>query len=99
MHSYLTKSLFDGATYLVARRIDAAVGPAAVAILVRRDVQADRGPPPTGHRSVRCGIGPGTRRSLWIRGRSSVLGTPERRAVVRAAASARDRAWAGVHVT
>jgi hypothetical protein len=46
VHSYLTKSLFDGATYLVARRIDAAVGPAAVAILVRRDVQANLGPPP-----------------------------------------------------
>jgi hypothetical protein len=38
--SYLTRSLFDGATYLVARRIDVAAGPAALAILVRRDVQA-----------------------------------------------------------
>ena len=57
VHSYLTKSLLDGATYLVARRIDVVVGPAAVAILVRRDVQADLGPPqpvmaPSGVESV-----------------------------------------------
>ena len=44
VHSYLTKSLFDGATYLVARRIDVVASPATVAILVRRDVQADLGP-------------------------------------------------------
>ena len=31
VHSYLTKSLFDGATYLVARRIDVVEGPATVA--------------------------------------------------------------------
>jgi hypothetical protein len=46
VHSYLTKSLFDGATYLVARRIDVVKGPATVGILILRDVQADRGPLP-----------------------------------------------------
>ena len=43
VQSYLTKSIFDGATYLVARRIDVVAGPATVGILILRDVQADLG--------------------------------------------------------
>jgi hypothetical protein len=46
VQSYLTKSIFDGATYLVARRIDMVAGPATVGILILRDVQANRRPLP-----------------------------------------------------
>lgn len=46
VQSYLTKSIFDGATYLVARRIDVVEGSATVGILILRDVQANRGPLP-----------------------------------------------------
>ena len=46
VQSYLTKSIFDGATYLVARRIDVVAGPATVGILILRDVQANRRPLP-----------------------------------------------------
>lgn len=43
VHSYLTKSIFDGATYLVARRIDVVAGSATLGILILRDVQANAG--------------------------------------------------------
>ena len=46
VQSYLTKSIFDGATYLVARRVDVVAGPATVGILILRDVQANRRPLP-----------------------------------------------------
>jgi hypothetical protein len=43
VHSYLTRSLFDDATYLVARRVDVKVGRGAVAMFVRREAQPDLG--------------------------------------------------------
>jgi hypothetical protein len=46
VHSYLTKSIFDGATYLVARRIEVVAGPATVYVLVLRQVQANGPLPP-----------------------------------------------------
>jgi hypothetical protein len=55
VHSYLTRSLFDDATYLVARRVDVVAGPAAVAILVRRGIPEALSPlvsVPAGARSV-----------------------------------------------
>ena len=46
VHSYLTKSIFDGATYLVARRIDVVAGPATLGILILRDVEPNPDPLP-----------------------------------------------------
>ena len=100
VQSYLTKSLFDGATYLVARRIDVVAGPATVAILILRDVQANRRAAPTGyqdrtvwHRSSYAAIPSDTWSvfSTWHHSNAVAVGG--------AAASARDRAWAGVHVS
>src|SRR6476620_2821881 len=53
-------------------------------------------PAPTTYHSVRCGTDSRARRSLRIRGQSSVPGTTERLAVGGAAARARGRARAGV---
>jgi hypothetical protein len=43
VHSYLTRSLFDDATYLVARRVDVTADGATVAMFVRREAQPDLG--------------------------------------------------------
>ena len=96
VQSYLTKSIFDGATYLVARRIDVVAGPATVGILILRDVQANRRPlPPL---TTPYGVA-----SILVRGDPfgyvvslQYLGPLNAVAVGGAAARARGRARAGV---